>query len=53
MGKNFLKRSSARYGCIVFCVQNEMFVKLSLLNAVKTILNVSADKVDVYKMNNE
>lgn len=28
-------------------------VKLDLLNAVKTVLNVSLDRVDVYKMNNE
>ena len=32
---------------------DDIGVKLSLLNAVKTILNVSLDKVDVYKMNNE
>ncbi len=32
---------------------DDIGVKLSLLNAVKTILNVSPDKVDVYKMNNE
>jgi len=28
-------------------------VKLDLLNAVETVLNVSPDRVDVYKMNNE
>ena len=32
---------------------DDIGVKICLLNAVKTILNVSADKVDVYKMNNE
>ena len=32
---------------------DDIRVKLDLLGAVQTILNISSDKVDVYKMNNE
>ncbi|MGI5849714.1 MAG: stage III sporulation protein AG [Christensenellales bacterium] len=32
---------------------NDIGVKLNLLRAVQTVLNVSPDRVDVYKMNNE
>jgi stage III sporulation protein AG len=32
---------------------DDIGVKLNLLRAVETVLNVSPDRVDVYKMNNE
>ena len=32
---------------------DDIGVKLNLLNAVQTVLNVDPDRVDVYKMNNE
>jgi stage III sporulation protein AG len=32
---------------------DDIGVKLNLLEAVQTVLNVSPDRVDVYKMNNE
>ncbi len=54
-GALVLKEKSPPVKGVIVVAQgaDDIGVKLSLLSAVKTILNISPDQVDVYKMKNE
>lgn len=54
-GALVLKENSPPVKGVIVVAQgaDDIGVKLSLLNAVETILNISPDQVDVYKMQNE
>jgi stage III sporulation protein AG len=50
-----IKENSPEIRGVIVVAQgaDDIFVKLNLLKAVQTLLKVSPDQVDVYKMNNE